>query len=72
METPSKVRSRPAGRMQVSAFFCNRSYRRCRIINEPKFYLREYESRKNSGIRFGKRTEGGVSDARFRGAAYFT
>ena len=38
------------------------------IIKEPKFYLREYEPRKNSGIRgLSLRTEGAFGNAVFEG-----
>ncbi len=38
------------------------------IMKEPKFYLREYEPRKNSGIRgLSLRTEGALGNAVFEG-----
>ena len=70
--TSPKLRSRPAGHTRRRAHFFPALLRPALIIKEPKFYLREYEPRKNSGIRFGKRTEGGAGSARFRGAAYST
>ena len=50
---PPKIRSRPAGYMQGMHFFAVRFVSlSCLIIKEPKFYLREYEPRKNSGIKY--------------------
>ena len=68
MGTPSKVRSRPTEYMQVTHFFCHPRLCRLTIIKEPKFYLREYEPRKNSGIRgLSLRTEGAFGNAVFEG-----
>ena len=69
MGTPSKVLSRPAVYMQTPHFFADRFVTRSGlIIKEPKFYLREYEPRKNSGIRgLSLRTEGAFGNAVFEG-----
>jgi hypothetical protein len=68
---PSEITAAPRGIYASLAFFyCHLVTRSGLIIKEPKFYLREYEPRKNSGIRLGKRTEGGAGCAGFRGAAY--
>ena len=51
-----------------SAFFCFALLCPALIIIEPKFYLREYEPRKNSGIRgMSLRTEGAFGNAVFKG-----
>ena len=52
MGPPSKVRSHCAEYMQIEGFFCHpHHYVLLTIMNEPKFYLRECEPRKNSGFR---------------------
>ena len=51
-------------------FYCHLVTHSGLIIKEPSSPTYRYEPRKNSGIRLGKRTEGGAGCAGFRGAAY--
>ena len=69
MGPPSKVRSHCAEYMQIEGFFCYpHHYVLLTIMNEPKFYLRECEPRKNSGFRgLSLRTEGAFGNAVFEG-----
>ena len=49
-------------------FYYPHRYALLMIMKEPKFYLREYEPRKNSGIRgLSLRTEGAFGNAVFEG-----
>ena len=66
---PPNLRSHCAAHMQIEGFFCYpHRYALLTIRKEPKFYLREYEPRKNSGIRgLSLRTEGAFGNAVFEG-----
>lgn len=56
------------GICKVAHLFCYALLHSVLIIKEPKFYLREYEPRKNSGIRgLSLRTEGALGNAVFEG-----